>query len=195
MLEQETTLFSEVPSGLVPSFTPRESRVRITHRPMTCGKRGRTGCHSGIRAPHAGYGPAYSVNPVTGCWVWLRSTDKDGYPYFRSDGKVIRSHRFYYERDKGAILDGLELDHLCQNRLCVNPDHLEAVPHVENVRRGRRCNHLTIEKAREIRALRGTMTHRAIAERYGISHALVAHVMTNRVWKEESASPSAGRSE
>ena len=45
------------------------------------------------------------------------------------------AHRFAYEQAKGAIPDGLEIDHLCRNRRCVNPDHLEAVTHQENQRR------------------------------------------------------------
>jgi HNH endonuclease len=136
------------------------------------------------KPPKSGYGPPYKVNEVTKCWIWQRSTDKDGYPYFKSDGAVIRAHRFYFVCAGKRIPEGKELDHLCQNRLCVNPDHMEPVTHVENVRRGRRCNHLTLEKAREIRALRGTLIYEQIAERFGISPSLVAHVMTNRVWRE-----------
>jgi len=53
-----------------------------------------------------------------------------------ANGKNWRAHRFSFTLHLGEIPDGLELDHLCKNKLCVKPDHLEAVTHAENVRRG-----------------------------------------------------------
>ena len=66
-----------------------------------------------------------------GCWEWLGSTST-GYGCFRRG----YAHRYSYELHKGAIPDGLQIDHLCRNRLCVNPDHLEAVTVRVNVLRG-----------------------------------------------------------
>ncbi len=78
----------------------------------------------------------YTVNPVTGCWEWNRYTDRLGYARLLYHGKMVLAHRFSYERKKGEIPKGLELDHLCRNPKCVNPDHLEAVTHAVNVQRG-----------------------------------------------------------
>lgn len=72
-----------------------------------------------------------------GCWFWTAYKDKLGYGRFlRATGKNMLAHRWSYLNLKGIIKEGLELDHLCRNPSCVNPDHLEAVSHQENMRRG-----------------------------------------------------------
>lgn len=71
---------------------------------------------------------------VDSCWEWVGALNP--YPGIRIGGKMRRAHRVSYEHFKGQVPIGLELDHLCRNVRCVNPDHLEAVTHAENVRRG-----------------------------------------------------------
>lgn len=81
--------------------------------------------------------PYYRVEP-SGCWTWLREIDTKGYGMYRFQGNepyVKRAHRWVYEQHRGPIPTGLELDHLCRVKACVNPDHLEPVTHAENVRR------------------------------------------------------------
>lgn len=77
--------------------------------------------------------PIFEIAADTGCWVWRGRTNRDGYGKI---GRQTLAHRAYYEALVGPIPDGLTIDHLCRNRACVNPDHMEPVPAVENVRRG-----------------------------------------------------------
>lgn len=146
--------------------------------------------------PHPGYGPAFT--PLnTPCHIWQRSFDDDGYGYFRHKGKVIRAHVHYYVGKFGRVPDGLELDHTCRNRACVNPDHLEAVTHLENCRRGRLVKTgMTIEKAREIRQLRDKgYRQKELAARFGIGVSLVAQIVGNRCWKDSLPSPASSPSQ
>ena len=71
-----------------------------------------------------------------GCWLWTGHKYPRGYGQFHSRRRVVYAHRFAYEYFVGPIPSGLVLDHLCRNRACVNPQHLEPVSHTENVRRG-----------------------------------------------------------
>jgi hypothetical protein len=77
--------------------------------------------------------------PGTRCWLWCGSTDTSGYGKILVRRKLIPAHRLAYEYYVGPIPAGLEIDHLCRVRHCVNPDHLEAVTHRENLMRGFRA--------------------------------------------------------
>lgn len=74
-----------------------------------------------------------------GCWPWLgRTTAREGYGQFDWRGTGVYAHRLAWEFTSGPIPAGMELDHLCHNRSCVNPDHLRPVTHKQN------CENLTI---------------------------------------------------
>lgn len=77
----------------------------------------------------------YEVNTNTGCWEWTAYVDRLGYGRFSWNGTMGRAHRFAYALLVGPIPEGLELDHLCKVRCCVNPAHLEPVTRQENIRR------------------------------------------------------------
>lgn len=73
------------------------------------------------------------VNRTAQCWQWTASVDSSGYGQF--DHKI--AHRVAWEWLRGPIPEGLQLDHLCRNRRCVNPDHLEPVTAAVNTQRAK----------------------------------------------------------
>lgn len=74
----------------------------------------------------------YEIDPATGCWNWTGYLDPKGYGRLGS----IPAYWILYARAKGPIARGLTHDHVCRNRRCVNPDHIEPVTGAENTRRG-----------------------------------------------------------
>ena len=85
--------------------------------------------------------PKVDVMGFEFCWDWLSHRTKDGYGAFdkRLDNgtySTCLASRFAYEDTFGTMGQGLQVDHLCRNRLCCNPYHLEAITQQENIRRG-----------------------------------------------------------
>ncbi len=81
------------------------------------------------------------VEKSDNCWLWTATKSHNGYGQFYFNGKLIYSHRFVYQVMIGDIPKGLDLDHLCRVRNCVNPDHLEPVTRQENLSRGKINQH------------------------------------------------------
>jgi len=76
------------------------------------------------------------VDPNSGCWLWTLSLKPEGYGSIKINGRSRLAHRISYEEFVGPVPRGLQLDHLCRTRSCVNPKHLEPVTLGENIRRG-----------------------------------------------------------
>lgn len=86
-----------------------------------------------------------------GCWEWVASVTSTGYGQFRFDGRVRKTHRLAYLALVGPVPEGLVLDHLCRNRGCCNPAHLEVVTQRENLLRGEGFNAVNAAKTHCIR--------------------------------------------
>lgn len=94
------------------------------------------GHHTHKPVPPADFSTFYIPVTESGCWLWTGYVMANGYArYWRADGSTM-AHRYAYQLHKGPIPEGLQLDHLCRVRCCVNPDHLEAVTIKTNVLRG-----------------------------------------------------------
>jgi len=76
-------------------------------------------------------------NEGNGVWGWTGAIKNKGYGKLTLEGKGYLAHRVAYRLTKGKIGDGFELDHLCRNTRCVNPSHLDAVTHKENILRSK----------------------------------------------------------
>jgi hypothetical protein len=116
----------------------------------------------------------------TPCWMWTGRLHPQGYGYTAYHQKTLRAHRGMYMLHVGPIPDGMELDHLCRNRGCVNPEHLEPVTREENSRRGagtKLC-------PGEVIAIRmGTESQSAAAEKFGVSCGTIGLIRTGARWK------------
>lgn len=142
---------------------------------------------AGHRAP-APLESKYIVDPMTGCWNWNGYRDTSGYGRVNIQGEHF-AHRYVYQCLVGLIPDGMDLDHLCRNRGCVNPAHLEPVLEITNIRRSRVAR-LTLVLAQEIRRLAaspGGLPYKEIAELYGVSHQAIGHVVRGETWREDAS--------
>lgn len=135
----------------------------------------------------------------TPCWIFSNgdSPGGNGYGRLRRNGRSIPAHRYSYEVRVGPIPEGLELDHLCRNTQCVNPDHLEPVTGAENRRRGvgTKLSKGDVDEIRQLgeielrSSLARGLTRRsphwldAMATRFGVSKRHVSKIVKGQTWR------------
>lgn len=102
--------------------------------PLVVQKRGAN--LAGKQDPIARFWSKVDKDGPQGCWIWTAGLHPGGYGNFWLDGKTVNAHRFIWELANGPVPDGLHLDHICRNRACVRPDHIEPVTMATNILRG-----------------------------------------------------------
>jgi len=118
------------------------------------------------------------------CWIWQRYVSPAGYGIATAYGHNHRAHRFYYEAYVGPIPQGMDIDHLCRHRDCVNPAHMEPVSRRENVRRGGSVR-LSAHRAGCVREMLTLgFTRAQVARLHGICISHVDHIRAGLVWAD-----------
>ena len=126
--------------------------VNAYKREWRAKRRGHEGIRPGPKLPWTERLPRLYKVDENGCWIWQGAVRAGGYGHIGIDGRRVAAHRASWELYRGPIPEGLQIDHLCRVRNCVNPDHLEPVTQAENVRRGMSP---TAVAAREKRCFKG----------------------------------------
>lgn len=137
--------------------------------------------------------------PNSGCWLWIGSDDNKGYGKFSIKGKTTKAHRASYELYKGCIPIGLHVLHVCDNPICVNPDHLFLGTHSDNMKdrqtKGRNptfvrygsnnpASKLDYKAIMEIREKYQPRKYsiRKLAKEYGVSFQLIQKIVVGKIW-------------
>jgi hypothetical protein len=136
-------------------------------------------------------------NGENGCWNWTGALYQNGYGVFTYRYRAVKVHRYSYRLYRGQIPEGLEVCHTCDNKKCVNPEHLFLGTQQDNmtdmVNKGRSLTgekgtntKLTWEQVREIRKLYKTGKHSqyTLADLFNVSRSNIKFILNNKTWKE-----------
>lgn len=131
----------------------------------------------------------YVIEPG-GCWRWIKGHTTNGYGHFSINHIYYQAHVIVWIAERGTPPAGLQPDHLCRNRWCVNPDCIEWVTRAVNVQRGSQAT-LTPEQVATIKARGKAAGVRAMAVEYGVNHSTISRILSGRIWVETPASVEA----
>lgn len=136
-----------------------------------------------------------------GCWnCTSHAPNGDGYPGIKRNGKNMKIHRYMYEKYKGEISDGLHSLHKCDNRMCINPEHLFLGTNADNVadkmakgrcKPGKGEHHwkskLTEKDVIKIKTELNHLNRNEIAEMYGVQPSAISKIRAGRTWNKIGA--------
>jgi len=136
-----------------------------------------------------------TVNGLDGCWIWRAGLNSNGYGMVRFQGKVRSAHRVSYELTHKPIPSGMVVMHSCDNKRCVNPNHLSIGTHMDNIQdmdkkgRGNRVRLPGVRNGRakltelDIRSIQGSVeSGKALSKKWGISQTRISLIRNGKVW-------------
>lgn len=121
---------------------------------------------------------------LTPCWIRVGHRNNKGYGKVTIAGRPMYAHRAMYEQEVGPIPDGMTLDHLCRERGCIRPDHLEPTSMATNLRRGKhvKLNPVDVEM---IRNAPSSVSTKKLARAFGVSESHVSKVRRGLKWQPD----------
>ena len=149
--------------------------------------------------------PFRFVSDTDECILWPTARQRDGYGFMRVQGKRLLAHRVIWQKANGrAVPAGMLVMHTCDNRICVNPNHLEIGSHKDNVldcvrkgrrnqARGTRCPHAKLNEE-QINTLRecyrqSQPCHETLARMFGVTRSAISQVLRGKTWNHVPGEP------
>jgi len=137
----------------------------------------------------------YSIDEDTGCWDWTGYVNDNGYGKFYINGKPQRAHRVSHELYNGEIPEGMCVCHKCDNRKCVNPEHLFIGTQSDNMKdasnkgrvvlpmlNGEDCGSSKLIKSQVMDIFKSPLSHGKLASKHSVSKATVWKIKTGQTW-------------
>ena len=141
------------------------------------------------------FNDSYIPEPNTGCWIWLKFLDKDGYGFIRDNGVRHRAHRYSFLKHNGDIPKGHVVCHSCDNPTCVNPEHLFSGTKKDNTQdmlkkgrngrtgtKGEKNPKTTLKERDVISIIKSSSTYRELSKLYNVSVSTIGRIKKRHVW-------------
>lgn len=131
------------------------------------------------------------LNLITGCWEWQGYIDESGYGVAYHEGKNQKAHRVFFEAYHYTIKEGFVICHKCDNRKCVNPEHLFAGTHCENMRdmvekgrsaKGEQIGNSKLKTHEVLEIYKSAQSLRQLGKAYGVGKSTIGDIKQGITW-------------